>query len=194
MSNRLRLGSWPIVPDAKVRPEGTPLFISADRVAGGDRCARLCQAWRAWESGASARQLGWLLAAPHQPGSGAGPPLWEEWVYFASASCELDDLALRGLAPRIQFLKANTALRIVISGRDTLPGPSACGMGLGLRRVLAIWNVLLAFGIDPARILITVRGARWSVAETPTKPPAKGEISAECRFQVTDPRWGLARN
>jgi hypothetical protein len=190
----MRLGSWPVVGEVGAAPSGAPLFMSADRMGRGDCGARLCQAWRAWESGASSTLLGRMLSAPHRPGQLSSPPLWEDWIHFASDSWELDDLALCMLNPRIESLLDHQTRRIVISGRDTLSGPTARGMGLGLRRVLAIWNVLLARGIDPARIRITVRGARWSMIDRPTTDHGSGAFAGECRFQVTDPRWGLARN
>jgi outer membrane protein OmpA-like peptidoglycan-associated protein len=194
MTNRFRPEPSPIHPVPGTPSGGTSHVLSTDEAGGKEGRIRLFQAWQAWESGESSTRLSQALSAPRWPGPVAGTPMWEDWVWFATGASKLDALSTRMLDSRIEWLRTNTSPRIVINGRDIAPGQSELDMGLALRRVLAIWDVLLAHHIDPDRIRITVRGDRWSMADLPGRAIGAGDRAGECRFRVTDPRWLLARN
>lgn len=175
MKNRTSITPWPAVGDG------------ADSVG-------FCETWRVWEAGTTSEFLNWFLFTPHARSTTAEAAVVEDWIYFQDGSSELDDRARAILGHRVKLLRTNPAIRIVIGGLCGRPGTIADGMKLGLKRVMSIRTFLLAAGIDPGRIGTAVRGSGWSVAERFGGSEDSTSRGTECRLQVTDSLWTLARN
>lgn len=194
MKNPTSVAPWPALPDQRPPLAGTSHTMSADPVGEGPETVGLCEAWRAWEAGTSSEFLNWFLFTRHGTLSAAETAIREDWICFEDDRSELDDGARAILGERLKLLRANPAMRVVIGGLAGQPGTVDSVMRLGLGRVQSIRTFLLAHGIDRGRIGIAVRGSGWSVAERSAEsepPPSQG---SECRLQVTDPLWTLARN
>jgi hypothetical protein len=194
MTRRIPHGPREVLSKPDAPPSGSDLLMRADPMGGWDAAPRLCHAWRAWETGAVSALLEWVLSPLSGADSVPARPPWQEWVWFAKDSRELDALALEMLDARVEELRSDPTLRVVIRAVDIRPGPPSPAMGLALGRVLSIWDVLVAGGVDPHRIRIIARGARWSAVERSTRTPSRGDAGGECRFRVTDSGWDQARN
>lgn len=194
MKNRTNIVPWPALPDHRNALSGTSHTISADRGGEGADSVGLCETWRAWEAGTSSEFLNWFLFSPHGTPLAADVPVLEDWVCFQDDSSELDDRARALLGNRMALFRANPAMRIVIGGLAGRPDAIAHSMRLGLRRVRSIRAFLLVHGIDSDRIGIAVRGPGWSVAERSDGMEDPKSRGGECRLQVTDPHWTLAKN
>jgi outer membrane protein OmpA-like peptidoglycan-associated protein len=193
MKNRMIITPSPALRDQRNSLAGTSHTMSANP---GDECADavgLTETWRGLEAGTSSEFLNWFLFTPHGRSSTADTAVLEDWICFKDDQSELEDRARAILGDRLKLLRANPAIRIVIGGLANRPGTIAQGMRLGLRRVQSIRTFLVAAGIDPGRIGIAVRGSGWSVVERSGGSEDPAIHCSECRLQVTDPRWTLAR-
>lgn len=194
MRNRVSIAPKPALQDQRPQLAGTSLTMSADWFDGGADSVGLCESWRAWEAGRSSEFLNHFLFTPHSTSSTAETEVLEDWICFQDGSSELDDRARAILGDNLKLFRANPTMRIVIGGRAGPRGTLAHGMRLGLKRVLSIRIFLLAHGIDPNRIGVAVRGSDWSLAERCAGSMGSRGQGGECRFQVTDPKWLIARN
>jgi outer membrane protein OmpA-like peptidoglycan-associated protein len=194
MKNRMSIAPSSARPDQPPPLAGTSQKMSADPVGEGPDTVVLCETWRAWEASTSSEFLNWFLFTPHGRSSTAEATILEDWICFKKDRSELDDSARAVLGDRLKLLRANPGIRIVIGGLSGRSGTVARGMGLGLRRVTSIRAFLLTHGIDPGRIGIALRGSGWSVAERSGGTEDPTSPGSECRLQVTDPLWTLARN
>lgn len=194
MKKRMSITPWPDLPDQRSSLAGTSHTMSADGIGEGGDSVGVCDTWRAWEAGTNSEFLNWFLFTPHGTSPATEAAVLEDWIWFEDGSSELDDRARALLGNKVDLFRANPAMRIVIGGLAGRPGTVAGGMSLGLRRVLSIRTFLLAAGIDPGRIGIAVRGPGWSVAERSGGSDDPTSQGSECRLQVTDPLWPLARN
>lgn len=186
MKNRTSIAPWLTLPDGRHSLAWAPPTMSVDPVGEEFETVRLSETWRGWEAGTSSEFLNWFLF-------NAEAAVLEDWIWFREDRSELDPRAIAILSDRLKLFQADPAMRIVIGGLAFRPGTIADGMGLGLRRVLSIQSFLLAAGIDPGRIGVAVRGSGWSVAERCGSADSAHQGS-ECRLQVTDAHWTLARN
>jgi outer membrane protein OmpA-like peptidoglycan-associated protein len=201
MKNRMSTTPWPSVRDQRNSLAGTSYTMSANPFGESADSVGLGETWRGWEAGTSSELLNRVLSTPHGRSSTAEAAIledWicfkEDWICFKEDRWELDDRARAILRDRSKLLRANPAIRIVIGGLAGPRGAIAHGMRLGLRRVTSIRTFLLASGIDPGRIGIAVRGSGWSVVERSGKSEDPTSQGSECRLQITDPLWTLARN
>lgn len=194
MKNRKSIRPWPALPDQKDSLAETSLTMSLDPVGEGPDPVRLCETWRAWEAGTSSQFLNWFLFTRHETTSPAPTAVLEDWICFNHGSSELDGRARAVLGDRLGLFRAKPSMRIVIGGLAGRPGPIDHVMSLGLGRVQSIRSFLLVHGIDRGRIGILIRGSGWSVAERSGGPGDSMNPGGECRLQVTDPHWTLARN
>jgi outer membrane protein OmpA-like peptidoglycan-associated protein len=194
MQNRMTITPWPAQPDQRPPLAGTSLTMRATRVGAGVGATGLCETWRGWEAGTSSEFLNWFLFTPHERSSTGDPAVAEDWICFNEDRSALDGRARAILGDRLELLRANPTIRIVIGGLAGRRDSIARGMRLGLRRILAIRTFLVDAGIDPDRIGIAVRGPGWSVTERSAEPEDSTSQGSECRLQVTDPLWTLARN
>lgn len=185
MKNRTSIAPWLTLPDPRRSLVGTPPPMFGDPVGEELDTVSLGETWRGWEAGTSSEFLNWFLFT-------AETTVLEDWIWFSEDRSELDPRATAILSDRLKLFQADPAMRIVIGGLAGRPGALTHGMGLGLRRVLSIQSFLLAAGIDPSRIGVAVRGSGWSVTERPGSTDTRQ--SSECRLQVTDAHWTLARN
>jgi hypothetical protein len=194
MKNRMSTAPRPAFSDQRPPTAGTSHTMSVDPVGDSPDTVGLCETWRAWAAGTNSEFLNWFLFTRHGRSSAVGAPVLEDWICFKDGSSELDDRTRVILGERVKLLGANPAMRIVIGGLAGKLGTIEHDMRLGLRRVLSIRMFLLAHGIDPGRIGIAVRGPGWSVAERAGGSEDPTGLGSECRLQVTDPLWTLARN
>jgi outer membrane protein OmpA-like peptidoglycan-associated protein len=174
---------------ARISQANTALRFSKDSDAAG-----LCEAWRAWEAGTSSEFLNRLLFDCPGRSSATEIAVLEDWICFRDGASELDSSARALIEGRLELLRANHAIRVVIGGLVGQASTVAHGMRLGLRRITSIRSFLLTADIDPDRIGIAVRGSGWSVTEGGGGAEASPRPGSEWRLQVTDPRWTLARN
>ena len=174
---------------ARISQANTALRFSKDSDVAG-----LCEAWRAWGAGTSSESLNRLLFAPPGRSSAAAIFVLEDWICFRDGASELDESARATIEGRLELLRADRALRVVIGGLVGQASTVAHGMRLGLRRITSIRSFLLKADIDPDRIGIAVRGSGWSVTEGAGGAEASLSPGSEWRLQVTDPRWTLATN
>ncbi|MDG5816092.1 OmpA family protein [Chitinispirillales bacterium ANBcel5] len=79
-------------------------------------------------------------------------------VYFEYDRFTLTDEALERIQIIDEFMRTNSAVRILIEGHCDERGTSAYNMGLGERRAKAVRDYLVSIGIDPIRIEITSYG------------------------------------
>lgn len=194
MKKRMSITPWPALPNQWSSLAATSHTMSADRIDEAADSVGLCEGWRAWEAGTSSEFLNWFLFTPHGTSSATEGAVLEDWICFEDGSSELDDRARALLGHKMVLFRANPAMQIVIGGLAGRPGTIAHGMRIGLERVLSIRTFLLAAGIGPDRIGIAVRGPGWSVTERSGGPDDPTSQGRECRLQVTDPLWTLARN
>ncbi len=151
-------------------------------------------AWRAWEAAKSSQFFNWFLFMQRRTSAVAPSGFVEDWIYFQDESGELDTRARATLGRRITLLRANPAMQVVICGVAAQPGVPPCGLRLGLRRVLSIRAFLRVHGVAPERIGVALRGWGWLVVEHAAESTDARSERSECRFQVTDAHWVLARN
>lgn len=193
MKNRMSITPW-----SALRPQRTPLAETSHTMSvdlfGGANPVGLSETWRGWEAGISSEFLNRLMFTPHGRSSTGDTAVQEDWICFRDGGSELGDTTRATLGDRVKLLRASPAIRIVIGGLAGRVGTIALGVRLGLKRVASIRAFLLEAGIEPGRIGIAVRGSGWSVVERcggSEEPTCQG---GECRLQMTDPRWTLARN
>lgn len=194
MQNRMSSMPWLALPDQRPPLAGTSHTMSADPVGGWPNTFGLGETWRGWEAGTSSEFLNRFVFTHRGGSSNAETEILEDWISFRYGSSKLDHRARDILGSRMALFRAKPAMSIVIGG---LAGPRdsiAEAMRLGLRRVLSIRTFLLACDIAPGRIGIAVRGSGWSVAERPRTSEQSRGPGSECRLQITDARWTLARN
>jgi outer membrane protein OmpA-like peptidoglycan-associated protein len=184
MKNRMVFTRWRSHPDPRI-PEASR--IEKVQVWSSE-------AWRAWEAASSSEFFNWFVFRPHRMLAAATPPFLEDWIYFQDHAWELDGRARAALSQKMPLFRANPSMRIVIGGVASHPGTVAYGMRLGLRRVLSIRAYLLAHDIDPCRVGIAIRGTGWSLTESSDESVDVDTPRSECRLQVTDAHWVLARN
>ncbi len=194
MKNRMSIAPWPTNLDQHPPLAGTSHAMSAVRVGAGADSVELCETWRAWAEGTGSEFLNWFLFTPHGKSTAAEAAVLEDWICFKDGSSELNERARALLGDRLMVLRVNPAMRIVIGGLTGRSASIAHGMRLGLRRVLSIRTFLVAQGIHRDRIGIAVRGSGWSVTERFGKPEDRTSQGGECRLQITDSHWTLARN
>lgn len=187
MKHRMSIAPWPAFPDQRPSLGRTSQTMSLEPPGEGPDTVALSEIWRGWEAGTSSEFFNWFLFT-------AGAAILEDWIWFQDGQSELDDRARATLGDRLTLFRANPAMRIVIGGLAGRPSTIARGMKLGLRRILSIQAFLLAAGIDPHRIEVAVRGSGWSVAERSSGSEDSTNRGGECRLQITDPLWTLARN
>lgn len=194
MKRRMNITPWSDLRDQRNAPARISQANTALRFNDDSDPVGLCEAWRAWEAGTSSESLNRLLIGSPGRSSATEIAVLEDWVCFQDGASELDDTARAVLGGRLELVRENRAIRVVIGGLVGQAGTVAHGMRLGLRRITSIRSFLVKADIDPDRIGIAVRGPGWSVteggggAEAPTSP------DREWRLQVTDPHWTLARN
>lgn len=150
--------------------------------------------WRAWEAASNSEFFNWFVFRPHRTLAPAAPLLLEDWIYFQDHAWDLDERARATIGRKLPLYEVNPAMRIVIGGIANQTGTLACGMRLGLRRVLSIRRYLLEHDVDPDRVGIAIRGTGWSLTERSGESSDLHGRRSECRFQVTDSHWVLARN
>jgi outer membrane protein OmpA-like peptidoglycan-associated protein len=190
MKNRMAFTPW-----RSFLGNGCIGAIHGDRVRAEGQHVGLSEVWRAWAGASDSQFFNWFVFRPRRAEVAAMPTLMEDWIYFQEGAWELDARARATLRWNVPLIRAKPTMQIVIGGTASQPGTTAHGIGIGLRRVLSIRSFLLAHGIDPARIGIAIRGTGWSLSEGPgdTETPMSSRYS-ECRLQVTDPHWMVARN
>lgn len=171
-----------------------PRAISDDQIRAEEAHLGLAGGWRTWEGANSSVFFNWLVCQPNRTLVAGARRVVEDWIYFEDHSWELDARARATLADKLPLFQANPAMRIVIGGIVSHQETLKFGMKLGLRRVLSIRTCLLAYGIDPDRIGIAVRGAGWFLVEDAGGAGDLDGRCTECRLQVTDRHWVLAKN
>lgn len=194
MKHRINITPWSDLRDqknamARISRTNTVLRFSEDSDTSG-----LCEAWRAWEAGTSSESLNRLLFDSPGRSSATEIAVLEDWICFQDGASELDNTARAMLEGRLELVRENRAIRVVIGGLVGQARTVAHDMRLALRRITSIRGLLLAADIDPDRIGIAVRGSGWSVTEGGGGAEASPSPGGEWRLQVTDPRWTLARN
>lgn len=198
MMNRMAFTRWRSHQHSRHTEAGRPEAIPGDQIRAEEVHVRLSEAWRAWEAASHSEFFNWFVLEPHRAVAAAvaaeTPALLEDWIYFRDHAWELDASARATLSRKMPLFRANRAMRIVIGGVASHPGTIAYGMRLGLRRVLSIRSYLLAHGIDPGRVGIAIRGRGWFLTESSNGSDDLDIPRSECRLQVADSHWVLARN
>lgn len=194
MKRRVSITTWPALRNQQNARAATSHPLSASLATEAVDAVGLCEAWRGWEAGTRSEFLNWFLFSPHGRSSTPEPAVLEDWICFQNGSAELNERTRASLDDRMELLRGDPGLRIVIGGLASRAGTIAHDMRLGLRRVISIRTFLLAAGADPDRIGIALRGSGWSVTERSAGPQDSASGGGEWRIQVTDPLWTLARN
>jgi len=194
MKNRIAFTRWQLLQDPQA-PEAVRSEARPGRQVGAEEAQpALAEAWRAWEAAQSSEFLNWFLFMDRRSSAVAPSGFVEDWICFPDDSGILDARARGTLGRRIALLRANPGMQIVLGGVAGQPGALVSGLRLGLRRVRSIRAYLLAHGVQKERIRIALRGAGWLLAEHSAEPGDLTSERSECRFQVTDAHWILARN
>jgi peptidoglycan-associated lipoprotein len=90
-----------------------------------------------------------------------------EPIRFPFDRSDLSSEARSALDAKIEVLRADAALRIVIEGHADDRGSDEYNMALGMRRAAAARRYLVQHGIDPDRIEITSVGEERPVCREP---------------------------
>lgn len=181
-------------PRRSLQEPRIPRAISDDQMRAEEAHLGLAEGWRTWEGANSSVFFNWLVSQPNRTLVAGARKVVEDRIYFEDHSWELDAGARATLADKLPLFQASPAMRIVIGGIVSHQGTLKFGMKLGLWRVLSIRTCPLAYGIDPHRIGIAVRGSGWCLVEDAGGAGDLGSRCTECRLQATDRHWVLAKN
>lgn len=104
-------------------------------------------------------------------------------VRFAFDRSDLDATARTQVARQAQWLAGNPDAAVRVTGHADLVGSAAYNADLGRRRALAVVSQLVAFGVDPRRVIGVV-----SLGETAPLVPREGREPLN-RRAVVEVAW-----
>lgn len=170
------------------------MAASSDRVEEIAASARVTDRWRLLEASAGSWSLHRLLRGPRSSSGASAPPVTEVKIHFEDRSSDLGGRERAIVQRAAAALRATPGMRAVIGGIASQPGTAAEGVRVGLRRVQAIRQRLIAEDVDPGRIGVAVRGPGWSLFERSAEAAGADGFRSECRLQITDPHWSTLRS
>ena len=127
------------------------------------------------------------------PASVAALATMQQMIHFQNATADLSDAAKAILMDKVTVFQANPAMRIVIVGFASEPGPPAYNMALGLRRAEAAKAYLVWKGVDPLRIEIATRGAGELAVEGPGEVADAANRRGQFRLLIASPHLPAPR-